>query len=331
MRLYRKKCFKNKDVTFTSILFSYMPWRTYLRRTFYAGLFLFLLYIIFFRRRSPRVFLTASNVRTFTKQNNINKTYSHRIPRIIHQTWKTNQVPVRWNRTVESVRQLNINQFEYRLWTDDDMHKFVREEDPYLYKHTFLTYPLDIQRVDAFRYIVLHRLGGLYIDMDNGCSQPFDSLLNVLEALDPQSPHLAAFPRTTPTGVSNGFMISTKGHPLFKTLISRLSIFNQNYLVDYLTVMMSAGPLFLTLNEFYFDTSSEQSAIRVIDEIVYSSIYTWHTPGSSWHGKDARVILYIYNLFRKQSQTIYNLILIIAFILILLLCRYRFRRQRKEF
>ena len=306
-----------------------MQWQTCLRKFFYGGIVIFLLYIVFFRRRSPRVFLTVSNLNEIVLQNN---TYSHRIPRIIHQTWKTHQVPVRWNRTVESVRQLNSQQFEYRLWTDDDMHKFVRQEEPYLYDHTFRTYSLDIQRVDAFRYIVLHRLGGIYIDMDNGCSQSFDSLLNVLEALDSQSTHLAAFPRTSPIGISNGFMISTKGHPLFKNLISRLSLFNQNYLIDYLTVMLSAGPLFLSLNEFYFDTSSEQSAVRVIDEIVYSSIYTWHTPGSSWHGKDARVILYIYHSVRKHALTIfYYVMLISGFVAALSLCRCWFRHRKKKF
>jgi mannosyltransferase OCH1-like enzyme len=311
-----------------------MQWRSYIRRILYLGIICFLLYIIIiiFRRPSSQVFLTESDINEYTQQKNLNNTHLRRIPRIIHQTWKTQHVPLHWNETVETVRQLNANQFEYRLWTDDDMHKFVREKEPYLYKHTFLTYRLDIQRVDAFRYVILYHLGGIYIDMDNGCSQSFDSLINVLEAIDPESIHLTAFPRTNPVGVSNGFMISTKGHPLFKILISRLSLFNHNYLIDYLTVMLSAGPLYLSINEFYFDKSSTQSAIRVIDEIVYSSIYTWHTPGNSWHGRDARIILYIYHLIRKSSRTIfYVLMLVIILIILVVLYRRHFRDQKKEY
>jgi mannosyltransferase OCH1-like enzyme len=303
--------------------------RTCLRRSLYGATTLLLLYFIFFRRCSPRLLLTESNLIEFDRQNHQNL---RRIPRIIHQTWKTHHVPIRWNRTVESVQTLNIGQFEYRLWTDKDMHKFVREKEPYLYRHTFLTYPLDIQRVDAFRYIILHRLGGIYIDMDNGCLRPLDSLLNVLEAIDSQSTHLAAFPRTSPIGISNGFMISTKGHPLFELLVSRLSLFNNNYIIDYLTVMLSAGPSFLSINEFYFDTSVGRSAIRILDEIVYSSIYTWHTPGNSWHGRDARFILYIYyGLRRSFVKILYSLSVIILCIVILLFYRCRFRRQRKYF
>jgi mannosyltransferase OCH1-like enzyme len=309
-----------------------MSWRNYIRKILYVAIIFFLFSFIVFRRRSPQLFLTASHINEYTQQKHLNNTHLHRIPRTIHQTWKTQHVPSHWNGTVESVRQFNANQFEYRLWTDDDMHKFVRLKEPYLYEHTFLTYPLDIQRVDAFRYIILYHIGGIYIDMDNGCRQSFESLLNVLESLDSQSIHHAAFPRTVPVGVSNGFMISTKGHPLFQILISRLSLFNHNYLVNYLTVMLSAGPLYLSINEFYFDKLSTQSEIRVIDENVYSSIYTWHTPGNSWHGRDAKVILYIYHSIRKTPPKIfYRFILVISIIILYVLYRHRFRRIKKEF
>ena len=306
-----------------------MYYRAYLCRIFFSGIIFILIYLSFFRRYSPQVFLTIPHIHEFQKQKYLNTTDLHRIPRIIHQTWKTKHVPIHWNQTVDSVRQLNAEQFEYHLWTNDDMHAFVRKEEPYLYEHTFLKYRLDIQRVDAFRYIVLHRLGGLYIDMDNGASQSFDSLLSILESLDKESIHLAAFPRTKPIGISNGFMISTKGHPFFKILVSRLSAFNYNYLIDYLTVMFSAGPLYLSINEFYFDTSSQQSAIRIIDDNVYSGVYTWHTPGNSWHGRDAYIILYIYHSVRKTSPKIYYSLLSII-ILIILFLLYRRKKRKKS-
>ena len=308
-----------------------MRWRTCFRTTSFVGMTGFLLYIIIFRRHSPRVFLTTSDINEFTKKKNSNSINPPRIPRIIHQTWKTCDIPARWNRTVQSVRRLNANQFEYRLWTDEDMHKFVRHEEPYLYQNTFLKYLFNIQRVDAFRYIVLHRFGGIYIDLDNGCSRSLESLLNVLEAIDPQTIHLAAFPRTRPIGITNGFMISTKGHPFFKILVSRLSLFNHNYLINYLTVMISAGPSYLSINEFYFDTSFHQSAVRIIDEIVYSFLYTWHTTGSSWHGQSDRVIVYIYHSLRRcSSRTLYCSLFAVSFITLLFLYRYCFRRSHQK-
>ncbi|CAF3321444.1 unnamed protein product [Rotaria socialis] len=304
-----------------------MQWRIYLQRVFCGALVCFLIYIIVFRRRSQRVFLTESDIYEYTNEKYSNHKQLHRIPRIIHQTWKTTDVPVYWNATVESVRKSNAHRFKYLIWTDDDMHDFVRQEYPYLYRHTFLKYPLNIQRVDAFRYLVLYRMGGIYIDMDNGCRRSFDSLLDVLEAMDPEVNHTAAFPRTSPIGISNGFMITTKGHPLFKILVSRLPHFNRDFLVDYLTVMLSAGPLYLSVNEFYFNQISHQSIIRIIDENVYSSIYTWHTPGNSWHGRDARIILQIYHTWRRKPRVIlYCFLLIITLIILGLLC---FRRNKR--
>ena len=290
-----------------------------------AGL---LILVVLCRRSSPQRFLTVSDL---SNPPPTNATDTHRIPRIIHQTWKTAEIPERWNRTVESVRQMHAGQFEYRLWTNDDMHRFVQQEEPELYRTTFLTYALDIQRVDAFRYVILHRLGGVYIDMDNGCRLSFETLFDALEQLDARSKHLAAFPRTSPCGVSNGFMIATKNHPLFARLISRLPLFNHNYLIDYLTVMLSAGPTYLSINEFFFDTVREQASIRILDEIVYSDVYTWHTPGNSWHGRDALVILYIYRFLRTYLVSIvYGLLCAIACIGLTLLYRRRVRRSRTK-
>ena len=306
-----------------------MPRQTHIRRIFYMVIILFLFYYVFLRRRSPRLLLTASNINEFYSREAMNHIGQRRIPRIIHQTWKSKRVPKHWNRTVQSVRELNAEQFEYRLWTDYQMHEFVREVEPDFYQHTFLTYSLEIQRVDSFRYVILYHLGGVYIDMDNGCRQSLESLLKTMETLDAQVIHLAAFPRTSPIGISNGFMISTKGHPLFRMLISRLSLFNHHYLIDYLTVMLSAGPSYLSLNEFYFDRSSSQSAVRILDEIVYSDIYTWHTPGNSWHGKDARVILYIYHSIRLAArEKFYRILFIFSLILLLVFRRYWRRRER---
>ena len=283
------------------------------------------------RRPSPQQFLTESDVIRFSDSNLLNSSHhTRRIPRIIHQTWKDTRVPDRWNGTVQSVRELNANQFEYRLWTDDDMHRFVRKKDPSFYQTTFLTYPFDIQRVDAFRYIVLYYLGGLYIDMDNGCSQSFDSLLDILEILDSHSEHLCAFPRTSPVGVSNGFMIATPGHPLFALLRSDLSLFNRRFLVHYLTVMMSAGPLYLSLHEHYFDRSSTQTSVRILDEVVYSSIYTWHTPGNSWHESDAKIILSIYRVIRKlHYRHLFQLFWVVIFISLCVRYRHSWLRRRK--
>lgn len=302
------------------------------RRIIYIGITLFLIYYIVFCRPSPQVFLTQSDIDEVTNPKNQNKTIRHRIPRIIHQTWKTKNAPPNWNITVQSVLQMNSDKFQYRVWTDTDIHNFVRQEDPYFYEHTFTKYSFDIQRIDAVRYYILYRFGGIYIDMDNGCLKPFDSLLNALEAVDPDVEHLAAFPRTKPIGISNGFMISTKEHPFLKILISRLPLFDHHFLIHYFTIMLSTGPSYLSVNEFYFNPSIYQSAVRIIDEHVYASIYTWHTTGNSWHQYDARILISIYNTWRLNYPSIlYFLIIIVSFIICVFVYLLVIRHQKRNF
>jgi mannosyltransferase OCH1-like enzyme len=282
-------------------------------------LIILVIYITVIRRRSPQLFLMERDIVEFMQKNKTNSNDQRRIPRIIHQTWKDSNIPVRWNISVQSVRKLNADQFEYRMWTDEDMHAFVREKEPELYVNTFLTYWFDIQRVDAFRYILLYHLGGIYIDMDAGCSKSFNILLDVLETLDPQSIHLAGLPATQPNGVSNDFMISTKGHPLFNQLISRLPLFNHNYILYTLTVMLSAGPPYLTFNAHLFDKSSQTASVRIIEEKVYSPLFLWFARGGTWHGRDAPIIAFIYEFPRKLLTL--SLVLIFVIILIYLCSR----------
>ena len=205
------------------------------------------------------------------------------------------------------------------------IHLFVKKE-PDLYVNTFLTYSYDIQRVDAFRYVLLYHLGGVYIDLDIGCLKPLNSLLDTLEELDSKSMHLAALPATKPSGVSNDFMISTKGHPFFSQLMSRLSLFNHNYIIYYLTVMLSAGPLFVSLNERSFDTSSQESPVRILDEEIYGRSYLWFAGGNSWHGRDGLLITSIYNFVQNQ-KTVTLVVVPLAFILVMIWVYLFFRRR----
>ena len=138
---------------------------------------------------------------------NANSTSARRrIPRVIHQimaytkTWG-HDVPSQWNASYQSVLARNVGEFEHHLWTDEKISTFIQKYEPEFYKNTYVTYKYDMQRVDSFRYVLLYHYGGIYLDMDNGCNRPFKELLATLEVLDPDSPHLTAFPRSEAFGV----------------------------------------------------------------------------------------------------------------------------------
>ena len=86
------------------------------------------------------------------------------IPKILHQTWKDKEVPKKWKEAQESCRRLHAD-YEYRLWTDTEALRLIETRFPW-FLETYLSYPYDIQRVDALRYFVLNEFGGIYLDLD---------------------------------------------------------------------------------------------------------------------------------------------------------------------
>lgn len=92
-----------------------------------------------------------------------------RIPRIIHQTWKTAEVPSDCRESIASWKRLNTDH-EYRFYTDADAKLHIAT------KHPQLMYAFErmkaIERADLFRYVILHDVGGVYADIDTVCSRP---------------------------------------------------------------------------------------------------------------------------------------------------------------
>lgn len=86
------------------------------------------------------------------------------IPKIIHQTYKTADLPWFFKKGQDSVKE-HFPEWEYRFWTDVDLHAFVYENYPQ-YMEKWLSLDRQIKRVDLWRLLVLHKHGGLYCDLD---------------------------------------------------------------------------------------------------------------------------------------------------------------------
>ncbi|CAF1038348.1 unnamed protein product [Rotaria magnacalcarata] len=248
-----------------------------------------------------------------------------RIPRLIHQTYRTHDVPAIWNGTVQSVMEKNIGEFQYRRWSDIERDALVEKYEPHFYWNTYVNYPYDVQRIDSFRYVLMFHLGGIYIDMDNGCNRPFRELIATLEALDPDSPHLAAFPGRISFGVENDLIISTAGHPFHRQLISRLHYFNHHFILHFWTVLISTGPIYVSIQERFF-SSSQQAVMRLLDPPVFRPIFTRKENGFSWVRKDTRIAFFL----NDHSTSLLWLCKIFTFILILLVLykKYKIKLRR---
>ncbi|KAH8105909.1 nucleotide-diphospho-sugar transferase [Cristinia sonorae] len=216
-----------------------------------------------------------------------------RIPRIIHQTWKSETLPPKWVNVSQSCRDINPD-YEYMLWTDASAREFIAEHYSW-FLDTYDGYTYTIQRADAIRYFVLNHYGGVYIDLDIGCIRPLDSLLA----------YHVILPRTIPVGVSNDLMFAEKGHPFMAQTIHNLVTFDHSWVLNYPTVMFSTGPMFLSAQYGLYTASHPPTRenpggeVRILPKSLYGKnakpdeaphSYFTHYYGSSWHADDAAFI-----------------------------------------
>ncbi|KAI5949445.1 CSH1 [Candida theae] len=205
------------------------------------------------------------------------------IPKIIHQTYKNENIPEIWKPGQQACIDLHED-YQYILWTDEMAREFISEEFPW-FLETWDKYPYNIQRADAIRYFALYHYGGIYIDLDDGCERRLDPLLTV-----------PAFVRKTiPTGISNDVMGSVPNHPFFLKAMESLKNYQRNWLVPYITIMISTGPLFLSViwKQYKRWGVPEAGKVRVLMPQNYKGYqYSFFAiaPGSSWHMSDANFI-----------------------------------------
>ena len=103
------------------------------------------------------------------------------IPRLIHQTWKTEQVPSQWQASVTAYQKLPG--FTYRLWTDADNYRFMKNYFP-AFLSLYESYPHPIQRADMIRYFLLYQYGGVYSDLDLVPNEKFVAFFDMYQHCD---------------------------------------------------------------------------------------------------------------------------------------------------
>ena len=103
------------------------------------------------------------------------------IPRIIHQTYKTSDVPDRVKGLMRTWAEKNPG-WKTRFYNDAECYKFVEREFPEYYD-AYVSLPKDVERSDFFRYLIVLHTGGGDADIDTECRQPMDSYLRSTDTL----------------------------------------------------------------------------------------------------------------------------------------------------
>ena len=246
------------------------------------------------------------------------------IPKLIHQTWKTTEIPDNWKNAVESCKHLH-DDYEYILWTHDTMKEFMKQEYPEYYD-LYMSYKFDIQRCDAFRYFVLYKYGGIYFDLDTVCKKKLNDFLSY-DMVFAKSTNASTF--------SNAFFMCIPQNPFMKYCIDNLESYKNShiYFGKHLHVMFSAGPCYLSImikkfklsniNNHYILSREEYSGdcnVCTIDS-CQGGAYFNHIKGQSWNSFDSLSYNFIYCKYR--------ILLVIFFTIIFLVLIYKYYRKKR--
>ena len=156
----------------------------------------------------------------------IGVTATNYFPHVIHQTWRSAQLPSGLQRLSHTWRK-HLPRWKYQLHTDADNLELVQRSYSWLLPAYRRFSP--IQRADTARYLYMHAVGGIYADLDVELLQPLRSLLraqrlhnaSVLLGQEPLA-HALLLERK-PRQVCNAVLASVRGHPFWLEVLRRVA------------------------------------------------------------------------------------------------------------
>ena len=137
----------------------------------------------------------------------------------------------------------------------------------------------------------------MYLDMDTWCNKTFP-----IERIESQGSfqHRALFKSTLPTGITNDFMITSARHPAYAAAIRKLPMYNAithfwARWQPYAVIMISAGPMFLTMvvKDYLMQQPSLPSLTIGVINATELSPYITDLESASWHQGDAKALMWI--------------------------------------
>ena len=149
------------------------------------------------------------------------------IPRVLHQTWPNRRVPEALHTYIRSWRRLQPD-WAYVLHTDADNAALVAEPQ-YAWLQPLYERMSPIQQADLARVLYMHKVGGVYADLDVELLQPLLPLLHLIiqrkgaRAILGQEPlaHAVLLERR-PRQACNALLASEAGHPFWLWLAQRI-------------------------------------------------------------------------------------------------------------
>jgi mannosyltransferase OCH1-like enzyme len=151
---------------------------------------------------------------------------NYKIPFIVHQTFYTTELP-------EEIVKIIINnkkicpRFKFCFYNDEQCETFIKTnfDDKVYNAYLKLNKAYGAMRSDFFRYCVLYKMGGVYLDIKSMITKPLGSIINADDIciLDiPRSDNKTEPWRNDSLTYDQWLLIFARNHPYLKHMIEQM-------------------------------------------------------------------------------------------------------------
>lgn len=249
-------------------------------------------------------FIRLYGINSNSKQNLIPKEKEHKgIPKCIYQTYKNNDLPDEIKENIKNIRKLNPS-WEYRFFDDRDVEVWIRENygEGILAYYKMINPTYGAARADLFRYLLIYKNGGVYLDIKSTLVKPLDEFIRdddmcILTHWGSQHKEHVEI-RDNHREYQQWHIIASKGHPYLKMVIENvlrnIKVYNTFFhQTGAMATLRITGPISYTNS---IDSIIDKSKHRVLegeDVWLKYSIYA---------SKDHKILYKNSNDYSKATQ-----------------------------
>ena len=99
------------------------------------------------------------------------------IPKVIYRSWFSQNLPPKVDKAVKRLIKNNPN-YDHVIYTDSQIEDYVNANFNDDIKKAFNSLEHIVPKVDFWRYLILFKNGGIYVDIDSSINFPLDEIIN---------------------------------------------------------------------------------------------------------------------------------------------------------
>ena len=147
------------------------------------------------------------------------------IPLHIYQTWHTNTLPQYMQDCVDKLKK-NNPEFSYHFYNDFDCREYIKDNFNKDVLHAFDKLIPGAYKADLWRYCILYKKGGIYLDIKYQCENGFK-----LIQLTDKEYFVKDIPKLGRLGIYNAFMVCKPGNEIVLNCIHKIveNVKHKNY------------------------------------------------------------------------------------------------------